>query len=415
MKLLYLNPTGALGGAERAMLDGAAMVRAHNPDWQLELIASSDGGLIEEARALRIASSVLRFPPSLAALGETHAVPDGRRWLPRLKQLGAAIPAITEYSRKLAELLDRSAPDLIHANGFKMHVLGARSLPKRCAMVWHLHDYVRSRPLMRRLLQIYATRCNTIIAVSQSIADDIASVLKGNIPIYTVYNAVALDHFSPRGERADLDALSGLPAACSGVVRVGLAATAARWKGHEIFLRALASLPRNLPVRGYVIGGPIDETEGSQFTMSELRVMAAHFGVAERVGFTGHLDEVAPAMRALDIVVHASIAPEPFGLVIAEAMASGRAVISSALGGAAELVEDERNAVVYPSGEPDALACAIQRLASDRELRTRLGEVGRATAEKRFDRERLGSQLTAIYKTALAASSRGDDANPARA
>jgi hypothetical protein len=107
MKLLYLNPAGALGGAERAMLNGVAMVRAHNPDWQLELIASSDGGLIEEARALGIASSVLRFPPSLAALGETHAVPDGRRWLPRLKQLGAAIPAITEYSRKLAELLDR--------------------------------------------------------------------------------------------------------------------------------------------------------------------------------------------------------------------------------------------------------------------------------------------------------------------
>ena len=80
------------------------------------------------------------------------------------------------------------------------------------------------------------------------------------------------------------------------------------------------------------------DTAGSQHTMEELQALADGLGLGGRVGFTGFLPP-APAMRALDVVVHASTRPEPFGLVIAEAMACGRAVITSAAGGAAELVD----------------------------------------------------------------------------
>jgi glycosyltransferase involved in cell wall biosynthesis len=209
---------------------------------------------------------------------------------------------------------------------------------------------------------------------------------------------VDLDRFSPAGPRVDLDALAGLPPARPDTIRVGLVAAMARWKGHEIFLRALSMLPERLPVRGYVIGGPIYETRGSQYTVEELRELAARLGVSDKVGFTGFLQDPAAAMRALDIVVHASTQPEPFGRVIAEAMACGRAVIASRSGGAAELVSDGIDALCHPPGSARALAECIARLAADRNLRVRLGETGRAAAAARFDRRRLSSELIAICK-----------------
>jgi glycosyltransferase involved in cell wall biosynthesis len=182
------------------------------------------------------------------------------------------------------------------------------------------------------------------------------------------------------------------------VVRVGLVATFARWKGHGTFLAALAKIPASLRVRGYIIGGPVYTTSGSQVTLEELRQEAASLGLADRVGFTGIVSDSSSAMRALDVVVHASTDPEPFGLVIVEAMACGRPVVTSAAGGARELTQPGVNALVHEPGDVDGLARAIETLAAQPALRAQLGKAGRATAERSFTRRRLVNDLTPIYE-----------------
>src|SRR5688500_13647580 len=142
-----------------------------------------------------------------------------------------------------------------------------------------------------------------------------------SVPVHTVYNSVDLDRFAPAGPRANLDALAGLPPLGAGGIRVGLVGTFARWKGHGVFLDAIERL-RDLPqVRGYIVGGSIYQTDASQYSREELRAHAEARGIGNVVGFTGTVDDVPSVLRALDIVVHASTEPEPFGLVIAEAMA----------------------------------------------------------------------------------------------
>jgi glycosyltransferase involved in cell wall biosynthesis len=148
-------------------------------------------------------------------------------------------------------------------------------------------------------------------------------------------------------------------------------------------------------VRGYIIGAPIYETGGSQFSLRELRDIAALHGLGETVGFTGHVDDVPAAMRALDIVVHASIEPEPFGLVIAEAMACGRPVVVSRAGGAAEIAQ--AGAVFHTPGNAAELADCVSRLAGNAELRASLGAAGRRAALRLFGRQRLADALIPIY------------------
>ncbi len=214
----------------------------------------------------------------------------------------------------------------------------------------------------------------------------------------TIYNAVDLDNFSPVGPALDLDTLSGFAHSAPEIVRVGLLSTLARWKGHETFLRAMAQLSADLPVRGYIAGDALYQTNGSQHSLTELKELAAKLGVSERVGFTGFIDEPASAMRSLDIVVHASTEPEPFGLVIVEGMACGRAVVASQAGGAAELISVGIDALGHEPGDAAALAKCITRLVTDSDLRRRLGAAGRSTAEQRFDRSRLATQLAPLYR-----------------
>ena len=221
---------------------------------------------------------------------------------------------------------------------------------------------------------------------------------RGVVPIL---NAVDLDRFSPIGDRADLDRLADLPAAPAGTIRVGLLGTFARWKGHETFLRGVAQLPRELPVRAYVIGDALYQTDGSQHSGVELRQAAASLGIADRVGFTGFIERSDAALRALDVVVHASTSPEPFGLVIAEAMACGRPVIVSAAGGAAELVSADVDALTHTPGDARELAARIATLAADASLRASIGAAGRATAERVFDRTRLARELIPVYQAVL--------------
>ena len=229
-----------------------------------------------------------------------------------------------------------------------------------------------------------------------SVAADAGAVLRDGARIDVIHNAVDLRTFGTPGPAADLDDLSGLPPAPEGTVRVGLVATFGKWKGHDVFLRALAAVPADAPVRGYVIGGALYETAGSQHSERELRALAASLGLEGRVGFTGFTDP-APAMRALDIVVHASTEPEPFGLVIAEAMAAGRPVVTSALGGAAELVEAGVDALSHRAGDPASLTAAILRLARSRRLRACVGARAARTARRRFDPRRMARQLSSVY------------------
>lgn len=402
MRLMFLSPSGQLGGAEASLLSVLASVRAAEPSWPLHVIIAGAGPMRAAVEELGVAAAVLPFPAALARLGE-HGTRGARGGSVRLAAAAAsAAPSLLGYVARLRNAIQAFDPRVIHTNGLKMHLLGAwtvRSIP----LIWHLHDYLGPRPFTTRLLRWNASRCSALIANSHSVADDARAALGDGPRIVAVYNGVDLTRFAPEGERADLDALAGLPCAGPGVVRVGLLGTFARWKGHDVFLQAIARLPRELPVRAYVIGGPVYDTDGSQYTTGELRAAAQALGVADRVGFTGFLDRADCALRALDVVVHASTMPEPFGLVIAEAMACGRAVVVSNAGGAAELAIAGTDALMHDPADAAALAACIRRLVDDPSLRTRLGTSARQTAERAFDRSRLARELVPVYRSAAAA------------
>lgn len=402
MKIVYLNPSAQLGGAEAALFTLLSGLRRHRPDWTLELILTETGPLASRAEAIGVRVKVLKLPERPARLGDSAAGGPAGQELSRAGVIGRlllSMPSLLLYVWRLGMALRAASPDIIHTNGLKMHLLAIPAKPRGAALVWHMHDYASARPLASFLLRRAARFCTAAATNSKSVASDLRNLCGDELNIVPIYNAVDLERFNPEGTALDLDALAGLPAAPDGTVRVGLVATMAKWKGHGVFLEALARLPASLPFRGYIAGGSLYPTEGSQSSPDALREDARRLGLHDRVGFTGFVEDSPALMRSLDVVVHASTRPEPFGLVIAEAMASGRPVVVSAAGGAAEIAALCAEVPVYPPGDVSGLAGLIEQLVSDRKKREAVGRDGRVCAERFFDHSRFSEEFSGFYES----------------
>jgi glycosyltransferase involved in cell wall biosynthesis len=389
MKIVFVNPVGVIGGGERVLLTIFAALLNTKPDIQLHLIVGTDGLLIEQAEKLGVQVKLLKLPEELNQLGDSAF--KGRNkaiaGLILLLRLVKILPSIGEYLGEFKRSLRELKPDLIHSNGIKTHLLTALAGIKDIPVVWHIHDFYGSRPLMARVLKLISYRAKQGIAISQAVAQDTKITLP-NLPIEVIYNAVDVNYFSPTVSTSHL------------TLRVGLVATFARWKGHDIFLEAASEIIKKHPhlnVRFCIVGGAIYKTRGSQFSEQELKDKAADLDIVDKVDFLGFQENIAAIYRDFDIVVHASTQPEPFGLAIVEAMACGKPVIVSQAGGAAELFTPNYDAVGVPPGEPKALAAAILYLLNNPEKRQIISENARHTVTERFSQERLGEQLMKVY------------------
>jgi glycosyltransferase involved in cell wall biosynthesis len=407
MRITFLNPVGVVGGAERVLLAAIRGARDHLPGADLRLVLFADGPLRAEAERLGAKVDVVPLPARLAAAGDTQLRGGGRVYT--LARLGWSIllasPAAAGFVRRLRRVLRQHAPDLIHSNGLKAHAAAAFARPRRVPVLWHLHDFYSHRPVMARVLNRLRRGVALGVAISEAVKRDTEAVLPG-LPVVVVRNAVDTDHFAPADrDGAALDRLAGLPPAAAGTVRVGLVATYANWKGQDVFLDALARLPDSPPVRGYVVGGPIYATAGSQFTREELERRAAALGLAGRVGFVPFQPDPADVYRMLDVAVHASTRPEPFGLTIAEAMSCGKPVVVAAAGGAAELFTGGEDAIGHAPGDAAGLAAAVAWLTADAGLRERIGGAARRTAVGRFSLARYGREIAEVYRGVATAPS----------
>jgi glycosyltransferase involved in cell wall biosynthesis len=182
---------------------------------------------------------------------------------------------------------------------------------------------------------------------------------------------------------------------------VGLVGRLQPWKGQDRLLRAQALLrERGQEIHTLIVGG--DSYGLSPEYARSLSGLARRLGLDEAVTMTGEVPDAGPYIRQMDVLVNASD-PEPFGIVLLEAMARGVAVVAVNSGGPGEFIDDRRTGVLARSGEPAALAEALEPLIASRELRARYALAGRERYRMEFTdaamRRRLFAELGALLAT----------------
>jgi glycosyltransferase involved in cell wall biosynthesis len=397
MRVLFLSPAAQLGGAERCLLDCVAALREHG-GVQVSVIALADGPLLERARSLGASTQVVPPPRNLASMGESGTASDA--WS-ALLALVSATPELMHFLARLRAAVVEARPEVVHTNGMKAHLLGGLIAPAHARLVVHLHDFISVRRASSWLLPaLQRIRSRTVfIANSRAVERDFVR-LAGGAEVRTIYNVVDTTYFHDGAAEPDwLAQLAGLEPPTPETTTFGLIATYARWKGHGLFIEAAGLLRQSrpeTPARFYVIGGPIYETVGSQVHATELLQQARAAGLGPHFGLIPFQDDIARVYRALNVIVHASTQPEPFGRTIVEAMACARPTIVARAGGAVELFDEGVNALGFEPGNAAQLAQVMTRIF-DPALRARLGQSARQHTLVRFDRSRLATELLRVY------------------
>jgi glycosyltransferase involved in cell wall biosynthesis len=163
----------------------------------------------------------------------------------------------------------------------------------------------------------------------------------------------------------------------------GIVGQIIRWKGQDVFLRAARLVLSEFPSARVLIVGEEAGDDGQEFRR-ELVELAGSLGITRSVVFTGFRRDTPQIMRMLDVVVHASVVPEPFGRVVAEAMAVGRPVVATKPGGPSEIIREGETGFLVPPNDPQALADRVGQLLRDSALASRIGSSGAADVVVRF-------------------------------
>lgn len=391
MRVLFVNPGLGLGGAEQNLL--LLLQGFKGKGVEACVAVFGEGPFRDRLSALEISTVVIRPPRGVRRVA--------RYRLPRTPLKGAAL-AMASFPTivRLVALARRAQADVIHTNGLKAHLLGGvAGRLVRIPVVWHLHDFP-PEGLVRPIFAAGARKlASIIIANSDAVAESIQSKDGRGPSVTRIYNPVDLGRFRPAIARGRVRTELGLK---NDAPLVGLVAHLTPWKGHELFLSIARLVAEVVPKAHFVItGGEIYETDGHEGYAAFLNRRAAALGVGDRVTFLGLREDIPEVLADLDVLVHCPTLPEPFGRVLAEAMAVGCPAVAASCGGIPEVVMDGVTGFLVPPNDVSGFASAVVRLLVDSALRKRFGEAGHLRAAALFGVEAHTLGVLKAYQTVI--------------
>ncbi len=381
MRILFLDHTAALGGAELYLLD---LAPAFAPPG--EVVLFEEGLFTAKLRAASIPVAVIAAPRALHRVARESGL---------AASLGAA-PSLVGLAWRVAQ--KARAFDVIYANSQKALVVGSlAALLARRPLVWNLHDLLTTEHFSQLNIRIAVTLANRFVrlVIANSEATKEAFLRAGGRrPVVVVHNGIDVSRFTTVDPER-LRALRRELRLGEGPV-VGLFSRLAPWKGQHVLLEAMALLPG---VEAVLVGEALFQEE--QRYAQQLRERAAQPDLRGRVHFLGFREDVPVLMQVVDVVVHTSVAPEPFGRVIVEGMLARRPVIATKAGGALEIVRPGKTGLLVPPGDAQALARAIQYLLMHPNEAHQLAQAAYKDACTRFSLEAMQAAVGQAVSSCL--------------
>ncbi len=295
--------------------------------------------------------------------------------------------SILPYSFCIYRKIRGQPVDLIHLNNYVYKnaggILLAKMIGKKCIV--HHRGFEFISPVARA----WARYVDHHIAISQSIKTNIMNLGVPENRITIIPEGIDLKEYSRDKDigylRREFDIKDDQPL-------FGIVGWFVEWKGHPFFLRAAQRVFREFPkARAFLIGS------GPETYENQLKKFSEEIGIHDNVIFTGYRRDIAAFMALLDVVVHASIKPEPFGRVIIEGMAIGKPVIATNIGAPQEIIRDGINGYLVPPGDPQAMADRIIELLKNRQNREWIGMEAIKTVKNKYTIEIHSRKIEQIY------------------
>jgi glycosyltransferase involved in cell wall biosynthesis len=386
-RTIFVDETSEIGGAEVILATTAKHLK--KAGWRPSLVIPREGPLAD----LFISAGIpvhkvpgFRFRSTSFYVRHFHKAPN-----PLALVINAFIGLI--WVLRLRSFFRRSRPAIVHTVSMWSHIFaGLAARLAGCPVVWHFQEITSLASgfgMYRRLLVVWARYIPTrIVCLSEKIADQFANDVDVRDKVSVLWPIVDIGKFIPakRVETSKNDHIN----------TVGTVARLTPWKGQEVALRTARILKDKGVQFRWLFAG--DVALGSTKYRDHLCNLIRQWDLDQNVKLIGWVEDMPHFYRSLDALVHVPIEAEPFGLVLAEAMASGLPVISTSGGGMEKIIE-AAGGILIPPNQPNAIADTLIELWNSPQDAIKRGKIARCFAEQTFSTEKYTQQWIDVYES----------------
>jgi glycosyltransferase involved in cell wall biosynthesis len=374
LKILFVHHNSSKGGAELSLVD----LTSNLSDEIHPVSAVPNGPLSQSLESRKIPTFIVPMRPLVKSVNPAYWLMTGFNCL--------------RIVFELIGICRKEKVKVIHANSLTACIYAAPvSFLCRIPLIWHERDLAR-HPFLTPIIAKFAKR---IIAISNAVAENLKLELGVNKKIRMIYNGIDVERFH-HTEPAGVPAFPGLPA---GKKIVLMAAQFVRWKRHNDFIIMASYVREKNPDAFFVLAGD-REIQAQQKYVRELESSIVEKGLKDHFAWTGYVVDMPGLLQNADCVVLPA-EREPFGRIVAEAMAAGKPVVSVNSGAIPEIIEDNVSGFVCEPGDCRAMAEAVCRLLRDGELSRKIGENGYLRISQKFSIQRTVREFEQLVKGLL--------------
>lgn len=386
-KILFVegNLDGTIGGSYYSLLFLAAGLNKQL--YEPIVVFHSDNALISQFRSAGIDTRI--FPPRRPVV---------LRWRVARVFAKAAnfLKGFVIEPFRLARMLRSQKFRIVHLNNSVVtnHVWMLAALIARVPCVTHERGI---NPTFSARARWLAHRLDMVICISDAVRDNFVRASLGSIRMCTIRNGLDPTKLTVTRTGREIREEFGFRPDSR---LVGIVGNLRHWKGQEVFIRAFARVADRCPELAALVIGDTDAAN-LEYRHGIDRLLAER-GLTERVAITGYRSNVADYVNALEVLVHASVKPEPFGRVLLEGMALRKPIIASRDGGVREIVVDRCTGLLFAPGNDSELASRLIELIEDPARATAMGEAGYQRLLDEFSMRKNVAATESVYESLLA-------------
>ena len=378
--IVFLHSSSELYGSDRSLLN---LVKNLDKDkFNITVILPDDGPLVDKINSFDNVEVIIN---ELAVL---------RRKNLSLSGMSKYFIELMRSIKFINNLIKEKSIDIVYTNTSVIFVGGISAKICKVKSVWHIREIIKSkyeRFIVSKIVNIFS---DYIIANSKATAEAIS---KNKDKVKVVYNAIDIEKNSDlKGIDEFYKEVAATIVKSNNKIKIGMAGRINRWKGQKLFVDMAKLVSEENDNVEFLIAG--DVYKGEDYILDNLKGYILESGVKDKIGLLGQVDNMSNFYKKLDIFVLPSIQPEPFGLVVIEAMNNKLPVVATNHGGPVEIIDNNIDGFLVDYKDAREMAQVVNKLIKDKELRNYISANAEKKVKKKFNVSRYVDEISYILE-----------------
>lgn len=378
--IVFLHSSSELYGSDRSLLN---LVKNLDKDkFNITVILPEDGPLVDK---------INRFDNVEVIINELVVL---RRKNLSLSGMSQYFIMLIKSIKFINNLIKEKNIDIVYTNTSVIFAGGISAKLCKVKSIWHIREIIKSKYERFIVSRIVNTFSDYIIANSKATAEAIS---KNKDKVKVIYNAIDIEK-DINLEYIDeaYNEVAATVVRSNNKIKVGMAGRINRWKGQKLFVDMAKLVSQDNDNVEFLIAGNV--YKGEDYILDDLKEYILESGVKDKIGLLGQVDNMNSFYKNIDIFILPSIQPEPFGLVVIEAMNNKLPVVATNHGGPVEIIDNNIDGFLVDYKDAKEMAQVVNKLIKDKELRSYIAANAERKVKEKFNVSRYVDEISCILE-----------------